>query len=83
MNATIPTTPTSPSAVALELTVGAGERFSAAYWQWKRREIAVEPAPEAFGIHPQYAEVLARQIHLEFEAQVKARALAQQPRRGA
>lgn len=51
------------------------EKFVAAYWAWKRRERTTEPTWDEFGLHEALAELLAQQVHIEFEDQVRRRVL--------
>lgn len=43
------------------------EQFVAACWAYKRRHRTEEPTGAEFGIDHVIAEVLARQVHIEFE----------------
>lgn len=49
--------------------------FVAALWAFKRRQRTTEPTAEEFCIPWSMAEVLARQVQLEFDRQVFARLL--------
>ena len=45
--------------------------FVKAYWAWKRRQRVTEPQGPEFGLDAIRAECLARQVHWEFERDVR------------
>jgi hypothetical protein len=46
------------------------EAFVKACWAFKRRHRTEEPTAHEFGIDYNLSEMLARHVHIEFEAQV-------------